>query len=325
VLVELTMAPVAVRRMTVPQFVAAVNREIERALSRKGQLRDVVVLELAPPKNEDERARRQGDLLSHPALLRAWGRRERVGDQVGLWDLLPAFKRWLKAPSRVMLEPDFDSRHFRAPEKSPDFASDRWRGDWFEIETSFEPETGPSSVRIDAWTMLGDDPPMPVEQAGIRAGEAREHIRAGKRLTEIAITGTPAGETWSWQYALRSSVEAPTGGSGASSPDEMRAIESSGIRSTDLSPKSRWRDERRPPRISATQALDLFRQLSAKSGLSAPTSVEIRLRRAGSSTIWYYQIVLRGPDASTSGLVTLDGRVLASREPVGAVPPGLRQ
>jgi hypothetical protein len=319
---SLTMAPVPVRRMRATQFVTVINQEVGRALRQKGLRQDAVVFELAPPKTDDERLQRERYRLSYPPQLRAWGQGRRTRDQVGLLANLTAFSKWLRAPNRVVLEPDFQPRWYRTPDRSPDFASARWRDDWFEIETSIEQETSPpDSVRVDAWAMLGDIPPMPVEQAAAYADRSRERIPAGKQPVEIVITGSPAQDTWEWTYAVHSRLEPRGTGDLASYLDQMQTSGRVAIRGRDLMPKSRWRDLRRPPRISLARALDLLRSSHGASIPAAPDGVQIHLRRAAWSTYWYYRIALSDGGRHAGGFVTLDGRVLASPDHGGTAAP----
>jgi hypothetical protein len=312
VLSELTLAPVEVRRMPVARLVSTLNQQIRRALRRKGLAEHTLVVELAPPKNDDDRRQREGLWLSHPPGLRAWGQGERASVETSPVDLLRAFKKWLKAPGRLLLEPDFDPRWYHPPDKAPDFASVRWRGDWFEIETSLEEGSDPSSaVRSDEWSMMGDGPPMPVEQAAGYAGVARERIAAGKHVVEIALGAAPAEGTREWRYRVRSRIDDHPDASLALSRDEVLPA----TLGSDLDRKSRWLDLRRPPRISPTLALS---RLRSALGVESTGRVEIRLRRVVLSKSWYYQIALGDEEEGAGGIVTLDGRVLLpgpSRDP----------
>jgi hypothetical protein len=175
--------------------------------------------------------------------------------------------------------------------------------------------------------MIGDAPPMPVEQAAAFAGERRERFPAGRHLVEIAITGSPADDTWEWAYAVRSRVAAPKGDDATASGNKGPTDGNAGLRGSDLISKSRWPDPRKPPRLSAVQALDLLR--SSRPGVipipAAPRAVGILLRRVGGSAYWYYQIALRDHDREACAVVTLDGRVLATPDCGGAALPEPRR
>jgi hypothetical protein len=299
VLRALTLPPMPVRQTSAAQLVTALNLETRRALRRQGLLQDAVVFELARPRDDDQRRRRQGYWLNYPPGLRAWGQGNKHRDDTRPIDLLTGFRTSLQPPNRVVLEPTFDPRWYQTPEKSPDFASVRWREDWFEIETSVE-EGEQGASRIDTWAMLGASPPMSVEQAVAHAGAARERIPAGKTPVEIAISVAPAEdppEAWRWHYTVRSAFTAP--GAGAPSPVE---ISPQSLRT------SQWPDLRRPPRLAAPLALSRFRRT-----LTPPpaqlVSVDIRLKRVSASARWYYEVTLGDGDQKVAGYVTMDGRV----------------
>jgi hypothetical protein len=213
-----------------------------------------------------------------------------------------------------MLEPDLDSRWYRAPERSPDFSSARWRGDWFEIESSLEDGEG-KPVRIDTWSMLSESPPMPAEQAAEYARVPRERLPAGQQPLEIVVaTGAPRAPR-QWSYLVRSTQAGP----GKAALDSYRAQARSPVgaavffREGDLKGRSAWPDWRRPPRLSFDQALARFRKALKNSVESPDAQVEIHLKRVGASTSWYYQISLGEGDGAVTGYVTLDGRVLMPR------------
>ena len=305
VLGGLTLAPIPIRQMTAARFVTSLNHELRRALRRDGHAEEAVVVELAPPKDEQDRRWREQTWLNAPPGLRTWGQRERTST-IGPVDLLPAFKRWLVAPNRLVLEPDKDSRWFQSPDRSPDFVSARWQGYWFEIETSREGGAASTEApRVDVWSMLGDAPPMPVEAAAGYARVARERMAAGNELVEIAIAGSPVDGTWRWTYRVFSRTDGRKEGLDRGGAEERGAGEAMSNR--DLAPKSQWPDPRKPPGVSPAKALALF-GLSLTT-VEAPASAQIRLRRAGWSKYWYYQVSVTGRQASASGFVTLDGRV----------------
>ena len=314
---NLTIAPMPVRQTTPARFVTALNHETERALRRKDLRQDAVVFELVTPSSEDERRRGQGAWLNYPPGLRAWGRGDKASVTASPLALLTAFRKWLKPPSRVMLEPDFDPRWYQTPATSPDFASARWREDWFEIESSLEGNEA-KSVRVDTWSMLGDSPPMPVEQATEYAHVPRERIPAGRQLIEIAIAGSPIEDTWQWSYVVRSTMDVGRNSDLASYRDQARspALDATlEIHGEDLKGRSEWPDSRKPPRLSPAQALSRFRNVLKDTFEIADGRAEIRLKRAGLSKCWYYQITLGDEPASVAGYVTLDGRVLVPRAP----------
>ncbi len=297
VLQDLALAPLAIRQMTVAQLVTALNQESRRALRRKGLLQDALVFELARASKPDEQGKRETYWINHPPGLRAWGQGDEPRADTKALDLLVGFRRWLASPNRVMLEPTFDPRFYQTPGRSPDFASVRWRGDWFELETAIEPSV---RVRVDAWSMLGEAPPMPVEQAAQYGASARERVPAGKTAIEVAIVGEPVGESrWAWSYVVRSALDAvPV------DVEPPREIASKSMQ------RSRWRDLRRPPRISASAALESLRRALPKAAQLEPESrVEIRLKRASASA-WYYELSLHKAAQRLSGYVTLDGQVV---------------
>lgn len=298
ILKDLTLPSMPIRQTTVVQLVARMNHESQRALRRKGLRQDVLVFELARPSRPDEQRERETYWLSHPPGLRAWGQGDASAAEVKVVDLLVGFRKWLQSPNRLMLAPTFDPRFYQTPQKSPDFASVRWHGDWFEVETSVEGgETDP--VRVDAWSMLGPSAPMTVEQAASYAGLARERIPAGKSLVEVRITGAGSqGGPWQWSYLVRAGL-----GEAVPVAEPTPAVPGESMR------RSLWPDTRRPPRLSARAALARFRQALPAAARPEPESrVEIRLKRASASA-WYYRIALRSPDQQTAGYVTLDGRV----------------
>jgi hypothetical protein len=302
---ELTLPPLPVRQTTVVRLVSVLNLETRRALRRKGVLEDALVFELARPSDDAQRRKRDVYWLNHPPDLRAWGQGDKRPDDISPMHLLAGFRTWLQAPNRVVLEPTFDPRWYQTPEKSPDFASVRWRDDWFELETSIE-EGEQGRVRIDAWSMLGASPPMSVEQAVAHAGAARDRIPAGKMPLEIALTAAPAQSegapgAWQWLYAVRSAFTDQAAG---------------GQPPADLSPqslrRSQWPDLRQPPRLSAALALTRFRNALTPSP-NPLARVRIRLVRLSTSARWYYQVTLGEGDETVAGHVTLDGRVFPSK------------
>jgi len=304
ILQGLSIAPTAVRQMTVARLVDTLNHESRRALRRKGVLEDALVFELARPSNEDERRKAEEYWLNDPPGLRAWGQGEKPSADTRPVDLLIGFRKWLLAPNRVMLEPTFDPRLYQTPQSSPDFASIRWRDDWFEMETSVE-QGKQRSMRVDAWSMLGPSPPMSVEQAAQYAGMSRERAPAAKTPIEIAITGEPRDspqEPWAWSYVVRSACEAPF--------SEVRPPAEIG---RDSIRTSQWTDLAKPPRLSASAALARFRGVLARAAQpSQGARVEIHLNRVSASA-WYYQISLEDGGQQVSGYVTMNGRVALAK------------
>jgi hypothetical protein len=296
----LAIAPLPVRHLTLAQFVTKLNHEVARALRRKGHLEDALVFELPPPGSDEERQQRETYWLNHPSGLRAWGQGERPDAAVDLLDLLDGFPKWLKAPNRVVLQPAGDLKGYGPPDAAPDFASVRWQRDWFEIETWTETSEKGAS-RLDIWPMLGAVPPMPVEHAIRYASVARERIASGKAPVEVMIFGRSDGDAaWQWSYLVRSALTVPY-----DSPPSDHV-------NRDLLARSRWSDLRKPPRLSASQALSRFRSaMAALKGQEAsrPTAIHIALRRISMSPSWYYEIELHNQSERLSGYVTMDGRV----------------
>jgi hypothetical protein len=305
VLQELAVSPLAVRQMTVGQLVTTLNHESQRALRRKGQRQDALVFELARPGSQDEQRKRETYWINYPPLLRDWGQGNEPRAGVKAVGLLTGFRKWIETPNRVVLEPTFDARFYQPPAKSPDFASVRWRGDWFEVESAVR-ETMDRSVRVDRWFMLGASAPMPVEHAALYAATSRDRVPAGKSPVEISIEGEPAeGARWEWGYVVRSLLDASS--VNAKVPTEIAA---KSLR------KSQWLDLRRPPRISAMAALSSFRRaLPAAVRPESERRVELHLKRCSASA-WYYEVSLWSPDQWLTGYVTMDGQV-ALVEPRG--------
>lgn len=307
VLQDLALSPLAVRQMTVGQLVIALNHESQRALRRKGQRQDAVVFELVRPGSQDEQRKREKHWINHPPGLRAWGHGNEPRVDVKAVALLTGFRKWLQTPNRVVLEPTFDARFYQPPQKSPDFASVRWRGDWFEVETQVQ-ESEQRSVRVDGWFMLGASAPMPVEQAALYAATSRDRVPAGKAPVEISIVGEPAeGARREWGYVVRSVLDA--------SPIDAKAP-------AEIAPKSlrksQWPDLRRPPRVSAMAALSSFRRaLSTSAQPDWDARVEIHLKRCSASA-WYYEVSLETADHQVRGYVTMDGQVALAKP--GQVP-----
>lgn len=331
---DLALPSIPVRQTTAARLVTALNLEIRRALRRKGLLQDALVFELARPSNDDERRRRDSYWLNYPPGLRAWGQRGEHRDDRKAIELLTGFRIRLAAPNRVVLEPNFDPRWYQTPEKSPDFASVRWREDWFEVESTVEegehaslqqegspqrgargPSRGP--IRTDTWTMLGASPPLPIEQAVAYARAARERIPAAKTPVEIAITAAPTGhgaDACEWVYTVRSAFTDRDVGAGAPaeiSPHSMR--------------RSEWPDLRKPPRLSPSLALSRFRDALTPSP-NPLARIAIRLKRVSASTRWYYEVALGDGDEKlpasdetgyetgyVTGYVTMDGRVFFAK------------
>lgn len=309
-LARLRISPLAVRQMTLAQFLAALNQETKRALRREGLLEDAVVFALVPPKDEEEKHLREQRWLNHPPGLRAWGQGDRTRAGIEPTELLIAFKTWLVAPGLVMLEPSFDPHWFQPPAASPDFASARWRDDWFEIESAL----GPDGARTDAWAMVGDLPPMAPEQAASYARLVRERIPAGKLPVEITMAGAPMPDSWQWSYQVRSLIDAGKDEHLTSFRDQASTpvLDASvTVTGDDLVHKSEWPDTRKPPRLSPGQALARFRLALAQSLELLQAPVQIRLKRAGHSRCWYYEVALGDGDDAVTGYVTLDGRVMA--------------
>jgi hypothetical protein len=298
VLQDLALGPMAIRQMTLGQLVTVLNHEGQRALRRKGLRQDALLFELVKPGNEDEERKRATYWINYPAGLRPWGQGSEPPAEAKAVELLVGFRKWLQTPNRVMLDPTFDPRFYQPPEKSPDFASVRWHGDWFEVETSAEQGGG---VRVDGWSMLGAYAPMSVEQAVSYAASARERVPAGKAPVEISITGAPSEvsqDRWQWSYAVGSRLDAsPLDGR---IPTEIARASMK---------RSLWPDLRKPPRLSALAALARFRAALASPVRPEPVSrVEIRLKRSSTSA-WYYALSSESTDQRATGYVTLDGRV----------------
>jgi hypothetical protein len=257
------------------------------------------VFELARPASQDEQRKRETYWINHPPVLRDWGHGNEPRGDLKAVALLTGFRKWLETPNRVVLQPTFDSRFYQPPQKSPDFASVRWRGDWFEVETRVR-EGEDRSVRIDRWFMLGASAPMPIEQAALYAATSRDRVPAGKSPIEISMVGEPAeGVRWEWEYVVRSVLD--------DSPVDAKApaeISAKSLR------RSQWLDLRRSPRVSAMAALSSFRRALPKAvQAGAEAHVEIRLKRCSASA-WYYEVSLRTTDRQhVTGYVTMDGQV----------------
>lgn len=300
VLRDLAIGAFPVRQMTLERFVSTLNQETRRGLRRKGLLEDAVVFELAPPKDDEERRQRQAVWLNFPPGLHAWGEVDRPGEGTPVVELVAAFHKWMKAPGRVVLQPELGSPWYQTPQESPDFASVRWRDDWFEIATATEREGG-SAIRVDTWSMLGQAPPMPVEQAFSYAGTARERFLPARHPIEVVIAGSPLpgqGDVWRWSYQVRSTVDGQL-------PEADGEVVGAPLG------RIRWVDVRKAPRLSAAQALSRFRDaLAAGPPAPVPDRVQIRLRRASGPGAWYYEVVVAGETDAAAGLVMLDGRVI---------------
>ena len=299
---EITMPPIQVRHMTLPELVARLNREIHRALRRDGRPEDALVCELAPARSDQERQH----WLNGPAILRPWRKVETADVSVELTDLLSGFHKWLEGPNRLVLEPSEVLRGLQSPQTSPDFSSARWRNDWFEIATSTAKEAS-GLVRFDSWLMMGPSPPMPVEAAVRYAGIARERATVGKGALQIRLSGdrvVDRQDGWLWSYVVESAL------TGEGSPGVFSDLEGYALE------RSRWPDLRRPPRLSFDKALARFRTVMSKRMPgrvpSRPTHVEMALCRLSLSTTWYYAIALFGENQQASGYVTLDGQVIWS-------------